>query len=126
MKTKKSIFATFASMLMMVMCLFAINTFGESSDHPKKKHDYCVMKDGKMMCMKGGKMMAMDMEMTMKNGVKVMTNGEYMDEKGNKMMLKEGEMIDSHGMVMMPNMKRMTMKKHSNMTTKKTTKTENE
>ena len=114
MKTKKSIFAIFASMLVMVMCLSVISSYGENN-HPKKKHDYCVMKDGKMMCMKGGKMMPMEMDMTMKNGTKVMTNGEYMDKSGNKMMLKEGEKIDSHGMVMMPG-----MKKHSKMTTEKT------
>ena len=112
MKTKKSIFAIFASMLVVVMCLSVANTFGENNSHPKKKHDYCVMKDGKMMCMKDGKMMAMESDMTMKNGVKVMTNGEYMDKAGNKMMLKEGEMINSHGMVMMPGMKKMKMGKH--------------
>ena len=119
MKTKKSIFTIFASILMMIMCL-SVNE-GYSKSGPKKPHDYCVMKDGKMMCKKGGKMMAMEMEMTMKNGTKVMTNGEYMDKAGNKMMLKEGEMIDSQGMVMMPGMKKMSMKKHSKVTTEKTT-----
>ena len=120
MKTKKSIFAIFASMLMMVMCLSVSDINGNVNNHPKKNHDYCVMKDGKMMCKKGGKMMAMEMEMTLKNGTKVMTNGEYMDKAGNKMMLKEGEMIDSQGMVMMTGMKKMSMKKHSKMTVEKT------
>ncbi len=120
MKTKKSIFANLASMLMMVMCLLVIDA--NASNHGPKKHDdYCVMKNGKMMCMKSGKMMAMDMDMTMKNGMKCMTNGECIDKDGKKMMLKEGEMIDMNGNVMMPSMKKMTMKRHSKMTTKKTT-----
>lgn len=120
MKTKKSIFAVFASMLMMVICL-CVNNANASNDGPKKHGDYCVMKDGKMMCMKDGKMMTMDMDMTMKNGMKCMTNGECIDKDGKKMMLKEGEMVDMNGNVMMPGMKKMTMKKHSKMTTKKTT-----
>lgn len=118
MKTKKSVFAIIASMLMMVVCL-SVNE-GYSTTGPKK-HDYCVMKDGKMMCMKDGKMMPMEMDMTMKNGMKVMTNGECIDTKGNKMMLKEGEKIDMNGNMMKHGMKKMTMKKHSKMTTKTTT-----
>ena len=120
MKTKKSIFAIFASMLMVVMCL-SVNNVNASNNGPKKHGDYCVMKDGKMMCMKAGKMMPMEMDMTMKNGMKCMTNGEYIDKEGKKMMLKEGEMIDMSGHVMMPGMKKMTMKKRTKVTTKKTT-----
>ena len=119
MKTKKSIFAIFASMLVMVMCL-AVSNVNATKEGPQKHGDYCVMKDGKMMCMKGGKMMPMDMDMTMKNGMKCMTNGECIDKDGKKMMLKEGQMIDMNGNVMMHKMKKTTMKKHSKMTTKRT------
>lgn len=119
MKAKKSIFAIFASTLMMVVCLSVADSNANSLQ--RKPHDYCVMKDGKMMCMKDGKMMPMDMEMTMKNGVKVMTNGECIDAKGNKTMLKEGEKIDMSGhMMMIHSTKKMTMKKHSKVTTKTT------
>lgn len=116
MRTKQSIFAIFASMLMMVMCL-AVSNVSASNKDPKKHNDYCVMKDGKMMCVKGGKMMPMEMDMTMKNGMKCMTNGECIDKDGKKMMLKEGEMMDMNGHVMMHGMKKMTMKKHSRTTT---------
>jgi hypothetical protein len=118
MKSKKSVFTIIASMLMMVICLSVNDGYSQKGT---KKHDYCVMKDGKMMCMKDGKMMPMDMDMTMKNGVKVMSNGEYMDAKGNKMMLKEGEKIDMDGNMMKHGMKKMSMSKHTKMTSKTTT-----
>lgn len=119
MKAKKSIFAIFASTLMMVVCLSV--TDSSANTLQKKPHDYCVMKDGKMMCMKDGKMMPMDMDMTMKNGMKVMTNGECMDAKGNKMMMKEGEKMDMDGNMMKHGMKKMSVRKHSRMTTHKST-----
>lgn len=119
MKSKKSIFIMFASMLIMVMCLTANE--GYSNNKPRKSKDCCMMKDGKMMCMKAGKTMPMEMEMTMKNGTKVMTDGECVDKAGKKIMLKEGEMIDSDGMISMPGMKKMSKKEHSKMKSEKMT-----
>ena len=49
--------------------------------------DCIMMKDGKMMVMKGGKSMVMDKEMMMSNGSKVMPNGEVMTKGGKTMML---------------------------------------
>jgi hypothetical protein len=66
----------------------------------KKMKDGCVMmKDNKMMVMKGGKWMAMDKEMTMTNGTKVMTNGTVMMKDGKKMMMKNGECMKPDGMM---------------------------
>ncbi len=122
MKSKMSVFSIISSMMMMVICLSINESYSSSGP---KKHDYCVMKDGKMMCVKDGKMMPMEMDMTLKNGMKVMTNGEYMDAKGNKMMLKEGEKIDMNGSMMVHSrkhsMRKTSMKKHSKTTSKTTT-----
>ena len=61
--------------------------------------DYCVMKDGKMMRMKAGKMMTMEKNMTMKNGTICMVNGECAMKDGTKMLMKEGECMDMDGNV---------------------------
>jgi hypothetical protein len=77
------------------------------------KHEGCmVMKDGKMMVMKGSNWMPMEKEMTCKNGEKVMTDGTVMKKDGKKMMLKEGEGIDMDGKMMdAKKMNEMMMKK---------------
>ena len=68
-----------------------------SMKHDGKHEDCMMMKDGKMMVMKGGKWMAMDREITFKNGEKVMSDGTVVKKDGKKMMLKEGEGIDMDG-----------------------------
>ena len=89
--------AMFVSLLIMVLFSIAGNTFAQAKDEPVKVKDYCMMKDGKMMHMKGGKMMTMDKSMTMKNGTKCMTNGECVMMDGTKMKMKEGECMDMEG-----------------------------
>ena len=71
----------------------------------------CMMKGGKMMCMKDGKEMAMSADMTMKNGTKVMANGACMMKDGKKMMMKDGDCIDMDGNVHMEMKKDAPMKK---------------
>ena len=57
----------------------------------------CMMQDGKMMCMMDGKEMAMDKEMTAKNGTKIMPDGTCMMKDGKKMMMKNGDCCDMNG-----------------------------
>ena len=87
----------FASMLMLVVCFTASNSFAQTKTKAGKTMDCCMMKDGKMMCMKEGKTMPMEKDMTMKNGTKCMTNGVCMMKDGKKMMMKEGDCMDMNG-----------------------------
>ena len=97
MKNKKMITTMFASMLMLVVCFTATNSFAQTKSDSTTMKDCCMMKDGKMMCMKDGKTMPMEKDMTMKNGTKCMTNGECIMKDGKKMQMKEGECMDMSG-----------------------------
>lgn len=98
MKTKKVISTVFASLLMMVLCFTATNSLAQAKKEPIMK-DCCMMKNGKMMCMKDGKTMPMDKDMTMENGTVCMTNGECVMKDGKKMKMKEGECMDMSGKI---------------------------
>ena len=66
----------------------------------------CVhMKNGKMMMMMDGKEMAMDKEMTMKDGSKVTTDGTHISKDGKTMKLKDGDMVMMDGTMMAGGMK---------------------
>jgi hypothetical protein len=97
MKTKKMIFTMFASLLIMAACLTVGNSYAQTKTNTAIMKDCCMMKDGKMMQMKGGKMMSMDKDITMKNGNKCMANGECIMKDGKKMKMKEGECMDMNG-----------------------------
>ena len=125
MKNKKMITAMFASMLMLVVCFTANNSFAQAKAAPAKMKDCCMMKDGKMMLMKDGKTMPMEKDMTMKNGTKCMTNGECIMNDGKKMQMKEGECMDMSGKMdkcnmMMKDAKSSTDKKADKMDMAKT------
>ena len=64
--------------------------------------DGCMMKDGKMTMMKGGKMMPMTADMTMANGTVCMTDGTCKMKDGTTMKMKDGQ-----GMMMSGKMKSM-------------------
>ena len=102
MKNPKMLFTIFASMLMMVVCLSSNQVNAKNHSGPKKMKDCCMMKGGKMYCVKDGNKMPLESNMVMKNGVTCMPNGEYMDAVGDKKMMKEGEMMDMNGNVSMP------------------------
>lgn len=89
----------FASMLMMVLCFTANNSFAQTKTNTDATmmKDCCMMKDGKMMQMKSGIMMPMDSTMTMTNGTMCMTNGECKMKDGKKMKMKEGDCMDMSG-----------------------------
>ncbi len=59
--------------------------------------DCVMMKDGKMMVMKGSDHMMMEKEMTMTNGTMVMTDGTIKMKDGTTKMMKENECIYMDG-----------------------------
>ena len=61
------------------------------------KKDCVIMKDGKMMMMKGGKMMDMDKDMTMSNGTVCMKDGTCKMKNGKIMKMKEGDKCNMDG-----------------------------
>jgi antitoxin component YwqK of YwqJK toxin-antitoxin module len=120
MKIQKTISIVFASMLMLVLCFTASNSFAQTKTKPAMMKDCCMMKEGKMMVMKDGKTMPMKKDMTMKNGTMVMTNGECTMKDGKKMMMKEGDCMEMSGKMgkcsmMNKGMKSSTTKKNKNM-----------
>ncbi len=97
MKTKKTIATLFASLLMMVLCFTATNTYAQTKTKSTATKECCMMKDGKMMHHKDGVCMPMEKDMTMKNGTVCMVNGECVMKDGKKMTMKEGECMDMNG-----------------------------
>ncbi len=99
MKTAKvlSYFGSF--LLVMTLGLTSIDVKAQTKSETKKvmMKDCCMMKGGKMMHVKNGKVTAMHKAMTMKNGTKCMTNGECVMKNGTKMKMKEGECMDMNG-----------------------------
>ena len=67
----------------------------------KSSHDHCTMKDGKMMMMKGGKMMPMTTNMTMSDGSMCMTDGTCKMKDGTVMKMKEGQCMMMNGKMTM-------------------------
>ena len=122
MKIQKTISIVFASMLVLVLCFTASNSFAQTKTKPAMMKDCCMMKDGKMMVMKNGKTMPMEKDMTMKNGTKCMTTGECTMKDGKKMMMKEGDCMEMSGKMgkcsmMNKSMKSSSMKKSKSMAT---------
>ena len=87
----------FASLLIMVVCFITGNSYAQTKAKPAMMKDCCMMKDSKMMCVKDGKIMPMEKDMTMKNGTKCMVNGECVMKDGTKMKMKEGDCMDMSG-----------------------------
>ena len=59
--------------------------------------DCCMMKDGKMVMQKDGKITPMETAMTMENGTVCDINGECTTKEGKKMMMKEGDCMEMSG-----------------------------
>ena len=88
-----------ASVLILVLSFTVNNSYAQAKKDSTKMKDCCMMKDGKMMCMKAGKTMPMKKSMTMKNGTICMTNGECKMKDGKMTKMKEGECMDMSGMM---------------------------
>jgi hypothetical protein len=96
--------------LIALMALsFSVGAMAQSkmSDSKMKMSDGPMMKDGKMMMMKGGNSMMMDKDMKMKNGTMVMADGHYKMKHHKMMMMKEGECFDMNGKMHKSMMKKM-------------------
>ncbi|MGL2964430.1 DUF6799 domain-containing protein [Flavobacterium sp. RSB2_4_14] len=83
----------------MVFAFFMTTTSSYSQTQTKATSSTTcyTMKEGKMMCLKDGKMGAMNKDVTLKNGTKCMKNGECVMKDGKKMKMKEGDCIDMSG-----------------------------
>lgn len=119
MKIQK-LFPSKMAFCLAIFCLVtSVNVNAQTKQHSSKmKHaatmkDCCMMKDGKMMVMKGGKMMPMEKDMVMKNGTTCMTNGECKMKNGKKMKMKEGDCMDMSGKMCTEKMKNMSAAMYS-------------
>jgi hypothetical protein len=70
-----------------------------------KMKDCVMMKDGKMMVMKGGNTMDMSQDMTLTNGTTVATDGTVKMKNGKTMKMKDGDAMYMNG-----KMEKMKMK----------------
>jgi hypothetical protein len=110
MKTRKKVSVAFTSLFILTLSFTATESAAQDKREDGTMKDCCLMKDGKMMCMRDGKAMPMDQDMTMKNGTKCMTNGECIMKDGKKMKMKEGQCIDMDGKLDKCNMMGKEMK----------------
>ena len=78
---------------------YAQNSKMESKDM-KDKDGSVMMKDSKMMVMKGGETMAMDQDMTLTNGSVVSTDGMVKMSDGKSKQLKNGDCVYMSGKMM--------------------------
>ena len=112
--------------LLSVLLLSAMGTQAQAQTAPAAKpmahamhkggmsHDYCVMKDGKMMMMHGGKMMPMTKSMTMSDGTVCMADGTCKMKDGTTMTMSDGQCVMMNGkMTTMDAMKKGGKMKHS-------------
>ena len=56
-----------------------------------------MMKDGRMVIVRNGKLLPMDLDMTMEDGTKVTTKGSVMRPDGTVHQMQEGENINMAG-----------------------------
>ena len=70
---------------------------GKMSSMGKMSKDCCLMKDGKMMMMKGGKTMPMTESMTMADGTVCMADGTCKMKDGKTMAMKDGQCMMMDG-----------------------------
>jgi hypothetical protein len=89
-----------------LVALVVAMSYGSFAQSGKMK-DCMMMKDGKMMVVKDGKTMSMNMDMTLGNGTMVMKDGTVKMKDGSTQMLKEGQYIDKNGKVGMMKMDKM-------------------
>jgi hypothetical protein len=107
----KKMFLLIAACLLSTAILNAQEKKEKSNDkmhHMGMEHkmkDCVMMKDGKMMVMKGGNTTDMSENMTLKNGTTVMTDGSVKMKNGKTMKMKDGDAMYMNG-----KMEKMKMK----------------
>ncbi len=96
MKNRKTGLSKLIAMLIMFISFNVTHSLAQTLADSTMK-DCCMMKDGKMMQIKSGKMQPMEENITMANGTMCMTNGECIMKDGKKMKMKEGDCMDMSG-----------------------------
>lgn len=87
-------------------CLsLALVSLTQAEEHMSKK-DHIMMKDGKMMVQKDGKVTMLEGQMSLENGTTVKPDGTVTMKDGEMMVLKNGDAIDMMGMKMKHHMKK--------------------
>lgn len=66
----------------------------------KPSHDYCLMNDGKMMIIRGRKMLPMTEDMTMRDGTICRMDGSCTRKNGTIVQMKEGQHMMMNGKMM--------------------------
>ncbi|MFT3910825.1 MAG: hypothetical protein QM737_15515 [Ferruginibacter sp.] len=78
------------------------------------KTDGLLMKDGKMMQMKDGQAIAIEKDITLKNGTIVMTDGTIKTKGGKTIILKNGDWIMTDGTIKYKPVKKNPVKNKMN------------
>ena len=93
MKTKNKLTSVLAAILLMGFIFHPIQIQSQNAKDSTKMKNCCMMKEGKMCCVKDGKTMPMEKDMTLKDGTKCMLDGSCIKKDGTKMKMKEGDCI---------------------------------
>ncbi len=96
MKTEKTIIGIWTSLLIIVICCAASNSYAQADADTMMKN-CCTMQNGKMMCIISGQLLPMDNDMIMNNGAKCSRNGLCILKNGETIQLKEGECMNMDG-----------------------------
>lgn len=99
MTIQKNIHLTFSFFTIIFLSVFSKTINAQNDTVDLRMQDCCMMKDGRMMYIKGGKMEVLERDLMMKNGTKCTANGECITLEGEKMMIKEGECVDMMGRI---------------------------
>ena len=94
MKKRTTVFAT---LLMIALFLTTGATFGQNKMDVSVVKDCCLMKNGKMMVLKEGKLSYMKKAVVLENGTKIKKNGVCKMADGTKVKMKEGNCMDMSG-----------------------------
>jgi len=104
MKNTRRTLTGLVTMLVMVFSLATVTSYGQTKPKAAPAKDCCMMKGGKMMCMKEGKMVPMTKNMTMKDGSQCMVDGKCVMKDGKKCKMMEGDRMDMNGNMSCSNM----------------------
>jgi len=74
-----------------------LNTQKEQDSSKDKHPDGFMLKDGKMVVVKNGKIAPMEQEYTLSNGTRILQNGNYIKNDGTELHFREGDHMDMMG-----------------------------
>lgn len=85
-----------------LLCFFGLAVQAQTKLTHKKAglmQDCYVMKEGRMMEMKGGQTVALNADRTLRNGTQISTTGTVKTRDGRTVTLHEGDQVLANGMV---------------------------